>query len=193
MLEIAIWVIWNILSNQRILCSCQHSEFSYFMFSDFSWIKNYNKWFQCCVKMNFLTVYFYVPFLLEWFHAQAKQNLLFSSVTQVSPTLCNPMDCSTPGLHVRHQLPELTQTHVHWVSDAIQPSDRLSFLSFPALNLSQHQGLFQWVGSSHRVAKVLARQLQHQSFQLAIWRNKNRERMWRPLVPVAQFRCRESR
>ena len=65
MLEIAIWVIWNILSNHRILCSCQHSEFSYFMFSDFSWIKNYNKWFQCCVKMNFLTVYFYVPFLLR--------------------------------------------------------------------------------------------------------------------------------
>ena len=74
------------------------------------------------------------------------------------------MDCSTPGLPVHHQLPESTQTHVHWVSDAIQPSHPTSFSS-SALNLSQHQGLFKWVSSSHQVAKVLAFQLQHQSFQ----------------------------
>ena len=74
------------------------------------------------------------------------------------------MDCSTPGLPVHHQLPESTQTHVHWVSDAIQPSHPPSFSS-SALNLSQHQGLFKWVSSSHQVAKVLAFQLQHQSFQ----------------------------
>ena len=71
----------------------------------------------------------------------------FSSVTQLSPTLCNPMDCSTPGLPVHHQLPEFTQTHVHWVGDAIQPSHPLSSPSPPAFNLSQHQGLFKWVSS----------------------------------------------
>ena len=71
----------------------------------------------------------------------------------------------TPGLPVHHQLPESTQTHGHWVGDAIQPSHPLSSPSPPALNLSQHQGLFQWVSSSHQVAKVLEFQLQHQSFQ----------------------------
>ena len=69
-------------------------------------------------------------------------SLLFSSLTQLCPTLCHPMDCSTPGFHVLH-LPELVQTHVHWGTDAIQPSYPL--LSPPAFSLSQHQGLFQWV------------------------------------------------
>ena len=75
------------------------------------------------------------------------------------------MNCSTPGLPVHHQLPESTQTHVHWVGDAIQPSHSLSSLSPPALNLSQHQGLFKWVSSSNQVAQVLEFQLQHQSFE----------------------------
>ena len=75
------------------------------------------------------------------------------------------MDCSTPGLPVHHQLPEFTQIPVHQVGDAIQPSHPLSSPSPPAFNLSQHQGLFQWVSSSHQVAKVLEFQLQHQSFQ----------------------------
>ena len=88
----------------------------------------------------------------------------FSSVAQSCPTLCYPLDCSTPGLPVHHQLPEFTQTHVHWVGDAIQPSHPLSSPSPPALNLSQHQGLFRWVSSLHQVAKVLEFQLQHQSF-----------------------------
>ena len=87
----------------------------------------------------------------------------FSSVTQSCPTLCDPMDFSTPGLSVHHQLPEFTQTHVHWVSDAIQPSQLLSFPSPPPFNLSQHQRLFEWVSSSHQVAKVL--ELPHQSSQ----------------------------
>ena len=82
--------------------------------------------------------------------------------------LCDPMDCSTPSFPVRHQLLELAQTHVHWVSDAIQPSHPLLSPSSPAFNLSQHQGLFQWFSSSHQVAKVLEFQLQHQSFQ---WMN----------------------
>ena len=71
--------------------------------------------------------------------------LQFSSVAQLCPTLCDPMDCSTPGFHVHHQLLEPTQTHVHWVGDAIQPSHPLSSPSPPTFNLSQHQGLFQWV------------------------------------------------
>ena len=86
-----------------------------------------------------------------------------SSVAQSCPTLCDPMDRSTPGLLV--QLPELTQTHVHWVGDAIQPSHPLSSASPPTLNRSQHQGVFQWVSSLHQVAKLLDFQLQHQSFQ----------------------------
>ena len=89
----------------------------------------------------------------------------FSSVAQSCPTLCDPMNHSTPGLPVHHQRPEFTQTHVHWVGDAIQPSHPLSSPSPPALNLSQHQGLFKWVSFLHQVAKVLEFQLQHQSFQ----------------------------
>ena len=79
----------------------------------------------------------------------------FNSVTQSCPTLCDPMNCSMPGLPVHHQLSESTQTHVHWVSDAIQSSHPLSSPSPPALNLSQHQCLFKWISSSHQVAKVL--------------------------------------
>ena len=90
---------------------------------------------------------------------------MFCSVAQSCLTLCDPMTHSTPGLPIRHQLLESTQTHVHRVNDAIQPSHPLSSLSPPALNLSQHQGLFQWVSSSHQVAKGLEFQLQHQSFQ----------------------------
>ena len=76
------------------------------------------------------------------------------------------MDRSKPGLPVHHHLQEFTQTHIHWVSDTIQPSHPLSSPSLPAFNLSQHQGLFQWVSSSNQVAKVLELQLQHQSFQI---------------------------
>ena len=85
----------------------------------------------------------------------------FSSVAQSCPTLCDPMNHSTPGLSVCHQLPESTQTHVCWVGDAIQPSHPISSPSPPAHNLSQHQGLFQWVNFSHEVVKVLEFQLQH--------------------------------
>ena len=76
----------------------------------------------------------------------------FSSVAQLCPTLCDPMNLSMPGLPVHHQLPEFSQIHVHWVGDAIQPSHPLSSPSPPAPNPSQHQGLFQWVKSSHEVA-----------------------------------------
>ena len=89
----------------------------------------------------------------------------FSSFTQSCPNLCKPMGCSTPGFPVHHQLLELAQTHVHRVNDAIQESHPLSSPLPPAFNLSQHQGLFQGVSSSHQLAKVLEFQLQHQSFQ----------------------------
>ena len=95
---------------------------------------------------------------LKWFSVQ------FTSVTQSCLTLCHPVDCSMSGLPVHHQLSELAQTHVHWVYDAIQPSHPLLSPSPPAFNLSQHQGLFQWVSSSHQVAKVLELQLLDQSF-----------------------------
>ena len=82
------------------------------------------------------------------------------SVAQLCPTLCNPMDCSMPGLPFHHLLPVFIETHVHWVGYAIQPSHPPSFFSSPTFNLSQHHGLFQWVSSSYQVAKVL--ELQHQ-------------------------------
>ena len=96
--------------------------------------------------------------IVSWFSSGQ-----FSSVAQSCPTLCDPRNRSRPGLPVHHQLPEFTQTHIHRVSDAIQPSHPLLSPSPPAFNLSQHQGLFQWVSSSHQVAKVL--EFQHQSFQ----------------------------
>ena len=105
------------------------------------------------------------------------------SVTQSCPTLCNLIDCSTPVFPVLPHLLKFAQTHVHWISDVIQPSHPVSPPSPPALNLSQHQGLFQWIGSSHQVAQVLELQLQHQSFQwtLVVNNGKRRESMskWR--------------
>ena len=89
----------------------------------------------------------------------------FSSAAQLCLTLCDPMNFSKPGLPVHHQLLEFTQAHVYQVSDAIQSSHPLSPPFPPVPNPSQHQGLFQWVNSSHEVAKVLEFQLQHQSFQ----------------------------
>ena len=94
------------------------------------------------------------------------------SVAKSRLTLCDPMECNTPDSPVLHCLLEFAQTHVHWVGDAIQPFHPLSPPSPPALNLSQHQGLFQRVGSSHQVAKVLEFQLQHQSFQKSCFRTE---------------------
>ena len=89
----------------------------------------------------------------------------FSSVAQSCLILWDPTYCSTPGLPVHNQLPKPTLTHVHRVSDVIQPSHPLLSPSPPAFNLPQHQGLFKWVSSSNQVAKLLEFQLQHQSFQ----------------------------
>ena len=103
-----------------------------------------------------------ISFRIEWFNflvVQGTINLQFSSVAQSCPTLCNPMNRSMPGLPVPHQLLESTQTHVHRVGDTIQPSHPLSSPFPPALNLSQHQGLFRWASSPHQVAKLLEFQL----------------------------------
>ena len=101
---------------------------------------------------------------LAWFQIST-YSTQFSSVAQLCPTLCNPMDYSTPGLPGHHQLLEVTQTHVHWVGDDIKPSHPLSSPSPPTFNISKHQSLFPLVSSSYQVAKVLEFQLQHQSFQ----------------------------
>ena len=104
----------------------------------------------------------------EWIHVYVIAESLscsVSSATQSCLTVRDPMDCSTQGLPAHHQLLELTQTHVHRGSDAIQPSHALSSPSPPAFNFAQHQGLFKWVGSLNQVAKVLEFELQHQSFQ----------------------------
>ena len=126
-----------------------------------------------------VSVWTWLPFLLRsysWFVICKRNGRTLSaggvcapvsrccSVSQSCPTLSDPMDCSMPGFPAHHHLPEFSQIHVHWVSGAIQPSHSLLPPS-PALNLSQDQGLFQWVGSLHQVAKELELQLQNQFFQ----------------------------
>ena len=110
-------------------------------------------------------------YILSWYILlnRVSQSFQFSSVAQSCLTLCDPMNRSTSGLPVHHQLPEFTQTHVHQVSDAIQPSHPLSSPSPPALKPSQHQSLFQWVNSSHEVAKVLEFQLYSFSNMVDPW------------------------
>ena len=118
-------------------------------------------------------MYYYlkIRFAEKWEKYKEKgRNILqvggcFSSVAKLCLTFCNSMDSSMPGFPVLHYLPEFVQTHVHWVSDAIQPSHLLSPSSPTAFSLSHYQSLFQWVGSSHQMAKVLEFQLQPQSFQ----------------------------
>ena len=123
-------------------------EMSTFCWSNSAWIVCLSK-----IKSN----------LRDWYAMFS--SVQFSSVAQSCPTLCDPMNHSTPGLPVHHQFLEFTQTHVHRVSDTIQPSHPLSSPFPPAPNPSQHQRLFQWVNSSPEVAKVLEFQLQHHSFQ----------------------------
>ena len=128
----------------------------------------------CFLSFTVLYDFIYSLFVAQlscfWCLAKAVMEIIIhqfssSQVTQLCLTLCHPMDRSMPDLPVHYQLPEFTQTRVHWVSNAIQPSHPLSSSSPPALNLAWHQGLFKWVSSSHHVAKVLEFQLQHQSFQ----------------------------
>ena len=147
-------ISFRISTNKSILCLKETASPDYFKSIQIGYYKFYSK------------IMFIVVMSLEnQCDTQWTLSSNSSSVAQSYPTLCDPMDCSTPALPVHHQLPEFTQTHVHWVSDAIQPSHPLSSPSPPAFNLSQHQGLFKWVSFSHEVAKILEFQLQHQSFQ----------------------------
>ena len=135
--------------NESSCGSTFSSEFDSFRFFTFRQSNKYIGLSQCC---SFPPSLWQVIFQL-------------SSVIQLCLTLCDSRDCSMPGFPVHHQLLELAQTHVHRVSDAIQPSHPLSSPSPPPFSLFQHQGLFQWVSSLHQVAKVLGLQLQYQSFQ----------------------------
>ena len=124
---------------------------------------------QICTSQGYSSGIF-DNFLVLISHAQANPKILYKWLVLILfscsvMSICDPMDCSTPGFPVHHHLPELAENHVHWVSDAIQPSHPLSPLSPPVLNLSHHQSLFQWVSFLHQVIKVLELQLQHQSFQ----------------------------
>ena len=100
-----------------------------------------------------------------WYIYTMEYSVQFSSVAQRCLTLCDPMHCSTPGFPVHHQLLEFSQTQVRWIGDALQLSHPLLSPSPSVFNLSQYQGLFQWVSSSYQVAKILRFQLQHHSFQ----------------------------
>ena len=117
---------------------------------------------RCLSKANNVNL-FSLVLTDTWYQAACPNSWFIQFSHSVVSDFLQPMDRSMPGLPVLHHLPEFAQTHVHWVSDAIQPSHPLSSPSPPAFNLSQHQGLFQWVSSSHHVAKVL--EFQHQSFQ----------------------------
>ena len=112
-----------------------------------------------CLSLSAFSFFCHLPEQLRYFSFTSACSVQFSSVAQSCLTLCDPMNCSTPALPVHHQLPEFTQTHVHRVGNAIQPSHPLSSPSPPAPNPSQHLSLFQWVNSSHEVAKVLEFQL----------------------------------
>ena len=110
---------------------------------------------SCILKFSYLMNWPFYQY--DWFSISGK--IQFSSVTQSCPTLCDPMDCSMPSFPVHHQLPELTQTHVHQVSGVIQPCHPPLSPSPPTFNFYQHNGLFQLVSSSHQAAKILELQL----------------------------------
>ena len=124
-------------------------------------------WHTVPCKFKVYNIMIWPTYIMKWLPQWSclAEHLSSQFSCSVMRTLCDPMNCSTPGLPVRHQLLEFTQTHVHWVGDAIQPSHPLPSLSPPTFNLSQHHSLFQWVTSSHQVSKVLEFQLQYQSFQ----------------------------
>ena len=148
------WIIWfRLESKQIVYCLFKEHIVQGTLFGALWWTKwDRNPKKKECVCVCVCVCVFTLLYSQNW-HSSVKQLLLFSqSVSWSCPTLYNPMDCTMPGFPVLHHLPELSQTHVHWVSDAIHPSCPLPSPSPPAFNLSQHQGLFQWVHSSHQVA-----------------------------------------
>ena len=148
-------IFWGVL---LVLTSVISELFQEYLMVWFLHIVSFGQLWTLVTRTGYASQFFFFLNLLQY-------SVQFSSVAQFCRTLCDPMNCSTSGLPVHHQLPEPTQTHVHWVGDAIQLSHPLLSPSPPALNLPQHQGLFKWVSSSHEVAKVLEFLLQRQSFQ----------------------------
>ena len=145
--------------------------------------RNCNAYFRENLKTieSFPVLWTQLQLLIVWGNFYIiKRNVVVVWSLSHALSLCDPMDCSIPGFPVLRYLPEFSQTHVHWVDDAIQPSH--PFSPRPAFNLSHHQGLFQWVGSSHQVAKVLELQLQHQFFQWIFRVDFLRD--WFDLLPV---------
>ena len=140
-LSFQIYPFWNVIV---------HPLSHHCILEEYTWSHRFKVKDQFAYRWSYLKFHLYM--------------IQFNSVARSCTTLCDYMNRSTPGLPVHHQLPESTQTHVHWVGDAIQPSHPLLSPSPPSLNPSQHQGLFKWVNSSHQVAKVFEFQFQHQSF-----------------------------
>ena len=155
------WVIWE--APPKLMKQCNIYLFTLWLLSLKLFYIRYDMNCLAIKKGNLDIILYYLS--IKYGRWDLLCSVQFSSIAQLCPTLCNSMVCSMPGFPVHHQLPELTQTHVRWVGDTIQPSLPLSSPSPPAFNLSQHQSLFQWVSSLHQVAKVLEFQLQHQSFQ----------------------------
>ena len=146
--------IWNFLLVSDFLIYKNFFVYDWFvnMISSQPFLRVINNFFHFSLFPSYLVISS-ILLSLAVYDVNCPQFSLFSH--SVKSNSLQPMYCSTPGFPVHHQLPELAQTHVHWVGDAIQPSHPLSSPSPPTFNLSQHQGLFQWVSSSHQVAKVL--------------------------------------
>ena len=161
-LSLQLYLLFSVCSSFLISFSCLFLFPAYLEFH-FDLPIMFFKIYLCTVFVGVALVI--TPYIHDLSKSVSVQFSQFSSVAQSCPTLCDPMNHSTPGLPVHHQPPEFTQIHIHRVSDAFQPSHPLPSPSPPAPNPSQHQSLFQLVNSLHEVAKVLAFQLQHHSFQ----------------------------
>ena len=178
-----LWAASHQLDAIRIISLFLLNLFSSVQFSPFSYVRLCAMpWTAACqaslsitdswILLNLMSIDLVIPsnhlilsspslpaFNVSYIRVFSNESVLPISSVQFSPTLCDPMNPSTPGLPVHYQLPEFTETHVHRVSDAIQPSHSLSSPSPPAPSPSQHQSLFQWFNSLHEVAKVLEFQL----------------------------------
>ena len=165
------WSLQKSMSSHLTIMEAQREQWDqHYLLSQLSenWKYVLNQW---CYSIQISMIWKYIVLSLiiskdanqlYWIQMSSKIGTLrgyISSVAQSWSTLCEPMDCSKAHFSVHHQLSELAQTHVHRVSDFIQPSHPLSSPSPPAFNLSQHQGPFQWISSSHQVAKVLELQV----------------------------------